>query len=118
MKVNPKYLKRVEVPKPTFGNQYGLENETFLKNPTPARKYIKLMAQCLDYQTPAELFPNTNHPMLHQLRDLCRLGFIDRFVLTKSNGKPGMNPYYYRTTPKGLNLVVWAYNRTYKSYKG
>ena len=118
MKVNIKNLRLAPVPKPMYGNEYGLENETLLKNPTPARKYIKLMAQCLDYQTAHELFPGTNHPMLRQLRDLCRLGYIDRFVLTKSNGKPGMNPYYYRTTPKGLNLVVWAYNRTYRSYQG
>lgn len=110
MKVNFKNLKPAPVPKPMFCNQYGLENHTLLRNPTPARKYIKLMAQCLDYQTAHELFPGTNHPMLHQLRDLCRLGYIDRFVLTKSNGKSGPNPYVYRTTMQGLYMIIIAYN--------
>ena len=110
MKVNVKNLRPAPVPKPMFCNQYGLENYTLLRNPTPARKYIKLMAQCLDFQTTRELFPNTTHAICHQLRDLCRLGYIERFELTKSNGKSGPNPYVYRTTPKGLCMIIRAYN--------
>ena len=110
MKVNPKYLKRVEVPKPMFGNEYGLENYTLLKKPTVARRYIKLMAQCLDYQTAQELYPNVQHPMCHQLRDLCRLGYIDRYQLTVPTGRRGQRPYFYKTTPKGMALIVAVYN--------
>jgi len=110
MKVSFKNLKRAPVAKPMFGNEYGLENTTLLRNPTPARKYIKLMAQCLDFQTARELFPGTAHAMCHQLRDLCRLGYIERYQLIKSNGQPGPNPYVYRTTPQGLCMIIRAYN--------
>lgn len=110
MKVNTKNLRPAPVPKPMFGNEYGLENYTLLRNPTPERRYIKLMAQCLDYQTVRELFPNTTHAVCHQLRDLCRLGYIERYELIEPNGQPGPNPYVYRTTPKGLCMVIKAYN--------
>ena len=78
------------------------ETKCKFNRPTPERRYIKILAICLSYATARVIFPNTKQPLMHQVRDLCRAGYLDRF--TRGNERR----YYYKTTHKGRELLIKA----------
>jgi len=77
-------------------------NCTF-EHPTPKRKYIKILALCLNYAPMSLIYPNTKHPITHQVHDLCRAGYLAKY-------KKG-NRIYYKTTSAGLDLICRAVRR-------
>ena len=80
----------------------GMETTCKFNHPTAKRKYIKILARCLSY-CPADLiYPNTDNPIMKQVRDMVRVGLLNRYKRT------GEKKYYYKTTAKGQNLISKA----------
>lgn len=102
-------LKYTKVNPSLFGiGDVGFETTSTFAQPLTKYKYIKILSECVDFRTTRDLFPGVAHPICKQLRDLCRAGYLDRYILQEPNGNPGPNPYYYKTTPKGAALIFSA----------
>lgn len=83
-----------DLPKSETGNKFN--------RPNTNRRYVKILAMCLTYAPASVIFPNTKHPLMHQVRDMCRAGLLERFKRT------GDRKYYYKTTSKGRELILKA----------
>jgi hypothetical protein len=70
--------------------------------PTPKRKYIKILALCLSFATMSAIYPDVAHPLTHQLHDLWRHGYLNKYK------KVGDRHVYYKTTQKGRDLLLTA----------
>lgn len=81
-------------PKSETGNKFN--------RPTKDRKYIKILAKCLTYAPASVIYPGVKNPLMHQVRDMCRAGLLERFKRT------GDRKYYYKTTRKGQDLIIKA----------
>jgi len=92
---------KVELPKlwPEFRTS---ETGNKFNSPNKSRRYIKILAMCLTYAPASVIYPNVKNPLMHQVRDLCRAGYLERFKRT------GKRKYYYKTTPKGHDLLIKA----------
>lgn len=77
-----------------------METASRFNSPTVDRKYIKILALCLVYAPAKLIYPNTKHPLMHQVRDMCRQGLLNRYT------KKGDRKYYYKTTNKGTKLLI------------
>ena len=95
-------MNKVEVKQPwfTWRTEGGAETGCKFNRPTPNRKYIKILSICLTPASMAVIYPNVKNPVMHQVRDMCRAGLLDRLT----NGKR----YYYKTTVKGRDLISKA----------
>lgn len=61
-------------------------------------KYVKILIECLNgYKSAKDLFPGVAHPTANRVRDLCRLGYLERYVKRGDR----VLKYYYRTTKLG-----------------
>ena len=108
-------LKEIAVEKATFGSgQEGLELETGKYNrPLDSCTYIRILKRCNDaYCTAHDLFPWTKVPIMAQVRDLCRLGYLQRYYDVERTSK--VPKYWYGTTEKGLELIKLAKERTFQ----
>lgn len=93
-------LKRVEVP-------------TFVQTkPTTKRVYIKTLLTCMSYATAKVIFPKVEYPLMHNIRDLCRLGYLQRYVRVPKFKSRGRQPYFYKTTQLGFQLIEEAIKHT------
>jgi hypothetical protein len=83
----------------------GTPYETNLKfnRPTVNRDYIKILARCLSYADKNIIYPGVRNPLMHTVRDLCRHGYLERFIADNKRNK-----YYYKTTMKGVDLLMEA----------
>jgi hypothetical protein len=97
-------FKKVEVAQPWYvwRTEGGAETGNKFNRPTSKRRYVRILALCLIPLPAKVIFPNTKHPLMHQVRDMCRAGLLERY---KCEGKPG---YYYKTTPAGFDLLAKA----------
>ena len=95
-------FRKVEVEKPWFvwREKGGAETGNTFTRPTPKRRYIKILALCLAPQPASVIYPGVKNPVMHQVRDMCRAGLLDRLT----DGKR----YYYKTTAKGRDLISKA----------
>jgi len=82
------------------GNIY--ETRSKFNRPTRDRRYVKILALCLMYATAGMMYPHTKHPLMHQVRDMCRYGLLQRYRRT------GSRAYWYKTTAKGINVLEKA----------
>lgn len=73
---------------------------------SPERKFVKILIQCITYQTSRDIYPNTKAPLMHQMRDMCRAGLLQRYT----NDEDKKFRYYYKTTQKGKDVIRQAYN--------
>ena len=80
----------------------GFETNCKFNRPTLEKKYIKILSRCLSYASREVIFPGIKAPLMHQVRDLCRAGLLERFTSDQSSG------YFYKTTAKGRDLIVAA----------
>lgn len=87
----------------------GIKMETAAKfnHPRVERRYIKILARCLTYAPADLIYPGVKNPLMKQVRDLCRQGYLDRFE------KAGNRKYYYKTTPKGIDLICQATRKSF-----
>lgn len=94
-------LKTVNIEKHwLFGDSYRETNCTF-NEPNLNKRYVKILALCLAPQPAKVIYPNVEHPVMHQVRDMCREGLLERLT----DGKR----YYYKTTTKGRELISKAW---------
>lgn len=70
--------------------------------PTKDRKYIKILLRCLSYATAGVIYSGVKHPLTHQLHDLWRYGYLNKYR------KNGDRHVYYKTTPQGHDLILKA----------
>ena len=106
-------LKAVIVEAPYFCcDQFGMESGSRFAYPKVERKYIEILATCLVCPRTAQQIFGVRNPLCHQLRDLCRAGYMQRYELTVPNGLPGPNPYYYQTTLAGKRLIAEAIGKS------
>jgi len=80
---------------------YPETGNTFAK-PTAKRKYVKILATCLAPMPASVIYPGVKHPLMCQVRDMCRAGLLERLQ------KGGTGRYYYKTTQKGLETLSKA----------
>ena len=71
-------------------------------HPTVNKTYVKILARCLSYADKNIIYPGVRNPVWHQVRDLCRAGYLERFTSNENKR------YYYRTTMKGVDLLIEA----------
>lgn len=90
------------VPKPLYSEYDGFETACKFNRPTKGRRYVRTLALCLSYAPAALIYPGVRHPLMRQVRDMCRAGLLERF------SKDGDRRYYYKTTAKGVSLLVDA----------
>lgn len=97
-------FRKVGVEKPWYvwREKGGAETGNTFTRPNRNRKYIKILALCLSYATASMMYPNTKQPLMHQVRDMCRAGLLERYSRT------GSRAYWYKTTPKGQDLLIKA----------
>jgi hypothetical protein len=72
---------------------------TFTKGTRDSR-FVKTLALCLTYAPAKLIYRNTNNPLMHQVRDMCRHGLLERYK------RAGDRKYYYKTTSKGQDLLI------------
>lgn len=73
-------------------------NSTFTRG-TRDSKFVKILALCLTYAPAKLMYPNTKNPLMHQVRDMCRHGLLERYQ------RAGDKKYYYKTTQAGRDLL-------------
>lgn len=95
-------MNKVEVGKPFVSRYNGFETASKFNRPSVNRKYIKILALCLTYAPASLIYPNTKQPLMHQVRDMCRAGLLERYT------KQGSKAYFYKTTQKGRELLIKA----------
>ncbi len=101
--MNKELIKvNVEQPWYVWRKEGGAETGNKFNRPTVKRRYIRILALCLIPLPAKVIFPNTKHPMMSQVRDMCRAGLLDRY---KVNGE---RCYYYKTTHAGFDLLAKA----------
>lgn len=71
--------------------------------PTTKKKYIKILSICLSYAGPAVIYPGVKNPLSHQLHDLWKNGYLAKYHRVNDN-----KHVYYKTTNKGINLIIEA----------
>lgn len=100
----PNGFRKVEVGKPWYAwrEKGGVETGNTFTRPNRNRKYIKILALCLSYATASMMYPNTKQPLMHQVRDMCRHGLLQRYT------KKGSRAYYYKTTDLGRQVLLEA----------
>ena len=98
----PNGFRKVEVKKPWFSAHGDFETASKFNMPNRDRKYIKILALCLTYATARMMYPHTEHAEMAQVRDMCRHGLLERYK------RAGSRAYWYKTTPKGYDLLVKA----------
>jgi hypothetical protein len=100
----PNGYRKVTVEKPYFSwrEEGGAETGNKFNKPNKNRKYIKILALCLTYAPAKLIYPNTKQPLMHQVRDMCRAGLLERYQ------RAGDRKYYYKTTSKGADLLIQA----------
>lgn len=91
-------LGRVSFPQ-YFLNGMAMETASKFNRPTMKRKYVKILALCLTYAPASLIYPNTKQPLMHQVRDMCRVGLLERYT------RKGSKAYFYKTTQKGRDLL-------------
>ena len=91
--------RKETVNKPMFSKHGDFETGIKFNRPTRDRKYIKILALCLTYASATLIYPNTKHPLMHEVRDMCRAGLLERY------SRAGSKKYYYKTTMKGMDLL-------------
>ena len=84
---------------PMFGAS---ETGCTFKHPTTNKTYVKILARCLSYADKNIIYPNVRNPIMKQVRDLCRAGLLNRYQNDEDR------KFYYRTTPKGIKLLIRA----------
>lgn len=77
------------------------ETNCTFDRPTMKRKYIRILALCLNFTPISLIYPNVKNPIQKQIRDLCRQGYLARYQADD-------NRYYYKTTTKGQRLLARA----------
>lgn len=95
-------MNRVEVKLPDFPREDGTETGCKFNRPTRNRRYIKILALCLVPCPAKVIYPGVKNPIMKQVRDLCRAGYLDRMVVE------GERAYYYKTTHSGTDLIIKA----------
>ena len=95
----PNGYRRVKVGKPLFSEYGDFETGIKFNRPTKDRKYIKILALCLVYAPASLMYPNTKNPLMHEVRDMCRHGLLERYQ------RAGSKKYYYKTTKAGQDLL-------------
>lgn len=78
------------------------ETNTKFNHPSVNKKYIRVLATCLTYAPAKIIYPNVKNPVMKQVRDLCRAGYLDRYA------REDDHKYYYKTTRKGMRLLAAA----------
>lgn len=76
--------------------------------PNRNRKYIKTLVRCLSYATPQFIYSNTKHPLSHELYDLWKNGYVQKFTLPQYINQKRPRRVFYKITSKGLSLVIKA----------
>lgn len=90
----------IDNPKPLmFGTS---ETGCTFKHPTIKKAYVKILARCLSYADKNIIYPDVRNPIMKQVRDLCRAGLLNRYQSNENNR------YYYKTTMKGVELLIEA----------
>ncbi len=84
-------------------DRFGYGTGSNYASPTKNRKYIKILAICLSYASPAVIYPGVKNPLSHQLHDLWKNGYLAKYH-RKGNNKN----VYYKTTNKGIELIIKA----------
>lgn len=98
-----KELTKVEVGQPLFGRKEGgAETGNKFNSPTTKRRYVQILALCLVPLPASVIYRGVKHPLMHQVRDMCRAGLLERYEAK------GERRYYYRTTIKGISLITEA----------
>jgi hypothetical protein len=99
-----KKVTKVEVEQPWYvwRKEGGAETGNRFNRPTSKRKYVRILALCLIPLPAKVIFSNTKHPMMAQVRDMCRAGLLDRLKVE------GERCYYYQTTHAGFDLLAKA----------
>lgn len=99
-----KELTKVEVEQPMFvwRKEGGAETGNKFNRPTSKRRYVRILALCLIPLPAKVIFHGVKHPLMHQVRDMCRAGLLDRLKVE------GERCYYYRTTHAGFDLLSKA----------
>lgn len=94
--------RKVKVEKPEFvwRKSGGCETGNKFNRPTKDRRYVKILALCLVPCPAKTIYPDVKNPLMHQVRDMCRAGLLDRLT----DGRR----YYYQTTQKGRDLILEA----------
>ena len=64
-------------------------------------KYVKILSICLAPVPAKVIYPGVKNPMMDQVRDMWRRGYLNRFVSTDPKDKK----FYYQTTNKGRRLL-------------
>ena len=101
--MNKEFIK-VEVEQPWFvwRKEGGAETGNKFNKPTNKRRYVRILALCLIPLPAKVIFPKVKHPLMHQVRDMCRAGLLNRLKVE------GERCYYYQTTPAGFDLLAKA----------
>lgn len=100
--MNKEFIK-VKVEQPMFGRKEGgAETGNKFNRPNSKRRYVKILALCLVPLPAKVIFSNTKHPMMAQVRDMCRAGLLNRLKVE------GERCYYYQTTHAGFNFLAEA----------
>lgn len=97
-------FKAVKVGQPDYvwrKKGYPETGSTFA-NPTAKRKYVRILAICLAPMPANIIYFGVKHPLMRQVRDMCRAGLLERLQ------KDGVGKYYYKTTQKGLKVLSKA----------
>jgi hypothetical protein len=99
-----KELIKVEVEQPWYvwRKEGGAETGNKFNRPTSKRRYVRILALCLIPLPAKVIFHGVKHPLMHQVRDMCRAGLLNRY---KAKGE---RCYYYQTTPAGFDLIAQA----------
>ena len=99
-------MTRVEVKAPMYSwrKEGGAETGNKFNSPTTKRRYVKILALCLVPLPASVIYRGVKHPLMKQVRDMCRAGLLNRY---EANGE---RRYYYRTTIKGIGLIAKALN--------
>ncbi len=87
-------------------NGVKFETEATFTRINKKRMFVKILVKCLDFQTSRTLYPNTRYPLMHQVRDMCRAGLLDRYINTDDK----RHRYYYKTTKRGLDVIQKAFD--------
>ena len=98
------WMARVEVKAPMYvwRKEGGAETGNKFNSPTTKRRYVKILALCLVPLPASVIYRGVKHPLMKQVRDMCRAGLLDRYEAK------GERRYYYQTTKKGIALISEA----------
>lgn len=100
---NNEFVKvKVEDPWYVWRTEGGAETGNKFNRPNVKRRYIKILALCLSYASAKVIYQGVKNPVMHQVRDMCRAGLLDRYT------RAGDKAYYYKTTARGYDLLAKA----------